>query len=76
MMQKIKYRIKPGNKIYSKSLGFIDNENLTDEIAEKLLSTGAYDSIIELIPSKKSKLETSENKDLLDGDQITDSKAN
>lgn len=75
-MQKTKYRIKPGNKIYSKSLGEVDNDTLTDDIAEKLLSTGGYDSIIELIPTKKSKKETSENKDLLDGDQITDSKAN
>lgn len=82
-MQNTKYRIKPGNKIFSKSLGNIDNTNLTDEIAEKLLSSGGYDSIIELIPVaesesapkkvKKVKIESTDN---IDGDQITDSKAN
>lgn len=52
-MSKTRYKIKEGNTIFLKGFGKITEQNLTPKIAEKLLSTGDYDNIIEVLKSKK-----------------------
>lgn len=46
-MAKLKYKIaRTTSKIWSKNFGTITNANLTNEIAESLLQTGAFNGII------------------------------
>lgn len=66
-MAKLNYKIKTGQKIFVRGIGRISNENLTSKLAEKLLSTGQFDNIIEVIKPKKK-----ENEDETQNEQTTD----
>lgn len=45
-MAKTRYKINGDQIINVKGFGRLTNENINDEIAEKLLSSGGYDGII------------------------------
>lgn len=51
-MSKTRYKINGDQIINVKGVGRLTNENITPEIAKRLLSTGQYNSIIEEIGAK------------------------
>jgi hypothetical protein len=62
-MSKTRYKINGDQIINVKGVGRLTNENITPEIAKRLLSTGQYNSIIEEIGAK---IEESNNTGLED----------
>lgn len=48
-MSKTRYKINGDQIINVKGFGRLTNENINDEIAEKLLSSGGYGEIISLV---------------------------
>jgi hypothetical protein len=51
-MSKTRFKINGDQIINVKGVGRLNNDNITPEIAKKLLSTGQYNSIIEEVGAK------------------------
>jgi hypothetical protein len=71
-MSKTRYKINGDQIINIKGVGRLTNENITPEIAKRLLLTGQYNSIIEEIGAK---VETS-TESALEDKQIKKNKKN
>lgn len=57
-MSKTRYKINGDSIINVKGFGRLTNDNITDEVAEKLLSSGQYSEIISLVdPVNETKTE-------------------
>jgi hypothetical protein len=51
-MAKSKYKFNINMTVKTRQFGEVSNATLTDEIAEYLLATGAYNDLISLIPQQ------------------------